>query len=60
MQMNRLKWTRFPALGIAIIIFAPAATPGPLEETSLRCKIVKMVRMEGSERETSPTAVEDF
>jgi hypothetical protein len=60
MQMNRPKWTRFLAVGMAIIIFGPATTLWLLEEKSLPCKIVKMVRMEGIERGTSPTAVESF
>jgi len=60
MQMNRPKWTRFLAVGIAITIFAPALSPGLLEEGSLRCIIVKTVKMEGIERGTSPTTVENF
>jgi hypothetical protein len=60
MQMNRPQWTRFLAVGIAITIFAPATTPGLLEEMSLCGKIVKMIKMEGIERDTSPTAVENF
>jgi hypothetical protein len=60
MQMNRPKWTRFLAVGIAISIFAPATTPGLLEETSLRGKIVTIIKMEGIKRGTSPTAVENF
>jgi hypothetical protein len=57
MQMNRPKWTHFPAVAIGIIVFDPATTLWLLEETSLRRKIAKTVKMEGIERGTSPTAV---
>jgi hypothetical protein len=58
--MNRPKWKVFLVVGIAIIISAPAATLRLIEEGSLRCKIVKAVKMEGIERGTSPTTVTNF
>jgi hypothetical protein len=58
MEMNRPKWAFFLVVGMAIIIFAPVATLRLLEGRSLRCKIVKMITMEGIERGASPTAVE--
>jgi hypothetical protein len=43
MEMNRSKWTLFLAVGIAIIIFDPAAALRLLEERGLRYKIGKML-----------------
>jgi hypothetical protein len=57
MELNRSKWRLFLVVGIALIIFDPATTLWLLEETSLRRKIAKTVKMEGIERGTSPTAV---
>jgi hypothetical protein len=54
------KWKLLLVVRIASIIVAPAATLRLLEETSLRGKIVKMVKMGDIERGTLPTAVNNF
>jgi hypothetical protein len=57
MELNRSKWRLVLVVGIALIIFDPATTLWLLEETSLRRRIAKTVKVEGIERGTSPTAV---